>query len=122
MKKLIISIKKSSDVLYDFKKALKSARKGKLKGKHFELSFDNKKDFDKFIKNIGILSAILNYKPKSVYDLSKYLDMDVSNLNKIILFFESVGAIKIKESKIGGRSLKQPIVEYDQIEFDLKAA
>lgn len=122
MKKLIVSIKSSSEALSDFKKALKSAKKGKLKGDHFELSFDNKKDFDKFIKNIGILSAILNYKPKSVYDLAKFLEMDVSNLNKIILFFESVGAVKIKESISAGRSLRQPIVEYDQIEFDLKVA
>ncbi len=122
MKKLIVSIKSSSETLSDFKKALKDARKGRLKSDHFELSFDNKKDFDRFIRNLGILSAILVHKPKSVYELAKLVDMDVSNLNKIILFFETVGAIKIKTSTVNGRTVKTPVVEYEQIEFDLKAA
>lgn len=122
MKKLIVSIKSSSDTLADFKKALKNARKGRLKGDHFELAFDNKKDFDRFIRNLGILSSILIHKPKSVYELAKHVKMDVSNLNKIILFFETVGAIKIKTSTVSGRTVKTPVVEYEQIEFDLKAA
>ena len=42
MKKLTVSIKTSSQVLDDFKKAMKKARAGKLKGQHFEVSFDNK--------------------------------------------------------------------------------
>lgn len=123
MKKLLVSIKSSSETLSDFKKALKHARKGRrLKGDHFELSFDSKKDFDRFVKNLGILSAILVHKPKSVYELAKVVDMDVSNLNKLILFFETVGAIKIKTSTVGGRTVKTPVVEYEQIEFDLKVA
>ncbi len=121
MKKLIVSIKTSGEALNDFKKALSSARKGRLKGDHYELSFDNKKDFDRFVKNIGILAAILSYKPKSIYELAKHLDMDVSNLNKLVIFFEEVGAIRLKESRVSGRSVKTPIVEYDHIEFDLKA-
>src|SRR5262245_6821288 len=111
MKKLIVSIKSSSESLSDFKKALKSARKNRLKSAHFELSFDNKKEFDRFIKNLGILSAILVHKPKSVYELAKLVDMDVSNLNKLILFFENVGAVKIKTSTVSGRTVKTPVVE-----------
>lgn len=122
MKKLIVSIKSSSESLSDFKKALKEARRGKLKGGHFELSFDNKRDFDRFVKNLGILSAILNHKPKSVYELAKLVEMDVSNLNKLVDFFETVGAIRIKSSTVAGRAVKTPIVEYEQIEFDLKVA
>lgn len=122
MKKLIVSIKSSSDSLADFKKALKSSRKGRLKGEHFELSFDNKKDFNRFVRNLGILSAILNYKPKSVYELAKLVDMDVSNLNKLITFFEAMGAVKIKSSTVAGRAVRTPIVEFEQIEFDLKVA
>jgi predicted transcriptional regulator len=122
MKKLIVSIKSSSQTLSEFKKALKDARKGNLKGDHFEISFDNKKDFDRFARNLGVLAAILTHEPKSIYELSKLIDMDVSNLNKLIAFFESVGAIKIKTSQESGRTVKTPIVEYRQIEFDLKAA
>jgi len=122
MRKLIVSIKSSTQTMSDFKKALKEARQGRLKDNHCEISFDNKKDFDRFAKNLGILAAILNHKPKSIYELAKILDMDVSNLNKLITFFEGVGAITIKTSQESGRSVKRPVVEYDQIEFDLKAA
>ena len=86
------------------------------------LSFDNKKDLDRFVKNLGVLAAILTHKPKSVYQLAKLIDKDLSNLNKLILFFETVGAIKIKTSTVAGRAVKTPVVEYGQIEFDLKVA
>jgi predicted transcriptional regulator len=74
------------------------------------------------VKNLGILSVILNHKPKSIYELAKLIPMDVSNLNKLIVFFENVGAIKIKISHVDGRAVKTPLVEYDQVEFDLKSA
>jgi predicted transcriptional regulator len=122
MKKLIVSIKSSGESLSSFKKALKDVRKGRLKGDHFELAFDTKKDFDRFVKNLSVLSAILVHKPKSVYELAKHLDMDVSNLNKLVSFFESIGAIKVKTSTVAGRTVKTPLVEYEQIEFDLKVA
>ena len=57
-----------------------------------------------------------------MYELAKHLDMDVSNLNKLIVFFEDVGAIKIKTSTASGRTVKTPVVEYEHIEFDLNAA
>ena len=122
MKKLIVSVKTPSQVMSDFKKALKDARQGRLKGTHYEIAFDNQKDFERFAKNLGVLVAILNHKPKSIYELAKILDKDVSNLNKLITFFESVGALTIKTSQESGRAVKRPVVEYDQIEFDLKAA
>lgn len=122
MKKLIVSVKSPSQVMSDFKKALKDARQGRLKGTHYEIAFDNQKDFERFAKNIGILVAILNHKPKSIYELAQILDKDISNLNKLITFFENIGAVKIKTSQESGRAVKKPIVEYDQIEFDLNAA
>ncbi len=122
MKKLIVSVKTPTQVRSDFKKALKVARQGRLKGTHFEIAFDNQKDFERFAKNLGVLVAILNHKPKSIYELAKILNKDVSNLNKLITFFEGIGAITIKTSQESGRAVKRPVVEYDQIEFDLKAA
>ncbi len=122
MRKLVISLKTSTEVLDDFARAFGDVRQRRCKGTHSEISFDNKRDFDRFVRNLGILSQILSFKPKSVYELAKIARMDVSNLNKIILFFERVGAIRIKESKVSGRSLKTPVVDYDQIQFDLRVA
>ncbi len=86
-----------------------------MKDNHFKVSFDNKKDFERFVKNIHLLSMVIAYKPRSVYN------MDVSNLNKIILFFEEFGVLKLKEMKVDGRNVKKPIVEYNKIEFNLAA-
>lgn len=121
MKHLIISVKSSAEVMNDFKRALAKARKRGFKTPHFEISFDNRHDFEKFVRHLPILSTILHFKPKSVYELAKISGMDVSNLNKIILFFEEVGAIKIKTVKVSGRTIKKPIVEYETVEFKLAA-
>jgi predicted transcriptional regulator len=122
MRKLIVSLKSPSESLEDFKQALKSAKKGKLKGNYFEIAFDNKKDFSKFIKNIDLLMTIQSLKPASVYELAKLLGKDQSNINKTIAFFESHGIIKVIESKKNNRSIKTPVVDYQKIEFDLEAA
>jgi predicted transcriptional regulator len=122
MKQLIISLKSSSEVLKDFKQAFKKVKERQIKEPHYEISFDNRKVFERFVKNIYILSDILAFKPKSVYELSKLSGMDISNLNKIILFFEEIGVIQIKKRKIKGREVKTPLVNYDAIKIDLKKA
>lgn len=121
MKHLIISLKTSDEIFNDFKKAFRRAKKCKSETPHFEISFDNKKDFDRFAKNLHVLKYILLFKPKSVYELAKITKMDVSNLNKVILFFEEVGALKVKTTKMSGRTVKIPVVEYDTVEFNLAA-
>ena len=121
MKKLIISMKSTDDMFADFKKVANDIKKGKAsKAAHYEISFENKKDFNKFIKNISVLMAILNFKPHSIYQLAKIADRDLSNIKKIVAFFEEIGAVQIKEEKVSGRTVKKPVVDYDRVEFDLK--
>lgn len=123
MKKLYISLKSPTEALKGFGKALKQAREAKGKVvPHYEIAFDNKSDFNRFVRNIFILMCIQSFNPKSVYELAKIIDMDQSNLNKIINFFENLGAIKVEEQKVRGRLVRTPLVAYDKIEFDLKAA
>ena len=121
MKHLIVSLKTSDEILADFKKTFRKVKKGKLKKPHFEVSFDDKKDFDRFVRNLDVLKYILIFKPKSVYELAKLIKIDVSNLNKVILFFEEVGALRVRTTKVAGRIVRMPIVEYDSVEFNLAA-
>ncbi len=121
MKHLIVSLKTADEILDDFKQALWRTKKGKIKSPHFEISFDNKKDFDRFVRNLYILKYILIFKPKSVYELAKITKIDVSNLNKVMLFFEEVGALTVKTTKVSGRMVKTPVVAYDTVEFKLAA-
>ncbi len=122
MKKLIISLKSTTSAFNEIEKRLIKAerKKGKI-SPHFEISFTEAKDFKRFIGNIDILTSIQLLKPKSIYQLSQLLKKDVGNLNKLINFFESLGAIELRESKINGRKLKTPIVPYQKIEFELAA-
>ena len=48
--------------------------------------------------------------------------MDDLNLNKVILFFEKMGAVAIKEKTNKEKVLNMLIVEYDTIEFRLNVA
>ena len=107
----------------EFKKKAKQVSSGKVStSTHYEISFESKKDFNKFISNISILISILNLKPRSIYQLASMTNKDVSNMKKIINFFEEVGAVRIEQKKINGRIIKTPIVDYKKIEFHLKAA
>lgn len=122
MKKLIISIKSGKESLEQAKRAMNLIRKGKSKGTHYEISFEDPKEFHKFVKNIPILMLILSNSPDSIYELAQIAHMDVSNLRRIIGFFEKIGALRVEEKIISGRLVKRPVVEYQKVEFDLKAA
>jgi predicted transcriptional regulator len=121
MKKLIVSLKTPDDFFNNLGKKLKEVGQGKIKVTQYEVSFSNIKDLNRFLENIGILALIQSKKPASVYQLEKMIDMDVSNLNKIILFFENSGVIKLKKVKTLGRINSRPIVDYQKIEFNLAA-
>jgi predicted transcriptional regulator len=122
MKRLVVSCKTTDQVFEDFKSAAKKVIGGLTSGDtEYEVSFDNKTDFNRFVKNIPILSAIIAYNPRSVYELAKLTKIDVSNLNKTIQFFEDIGVIKVRTSEVGGRIVKRPHVEYDEVTFRLAA-
>jgi predicted transcriptional regulator len=121
MKHLIVSLKTPDEILQNFKEAYKAARHKKIKASHYEVSFDNKKGFDRFVHNLHILKYVLFFKPKSIYELARITQMDVSNLNKVIIFFEEIGAITVQTKKVSGRIVKKPVVNYDTIEFRLAA-
>jgi len=123
MKKLIISLKTPDESLDDFASALRKSKKAKGKvTPHFEIAFDNKKDFNRFVRNISILICIQSFRPGSVNELAQIIGMAKSNLNNLILFFESIGVINIQKKRINGRMVKIPVVQYDTIEFNLHAA
>ena len=122
MKKLIISIKSTSKALDEITNRLKKvqSKKGKV-SPHYEISFTEMKHFKRFISNIDILTSIYLLKPKSIYDLANVMQKDVGNINKLLNFFNQLGAIDLQKKKIGGRIVKKPIVRYQKIEFDLVA-
>lgn len=122
MKTLVVSCKTAMEVFADFRNAANAVKNGKSKKEpEYELSFDNRADFNRFVKNIPVLSAIVLFRPRSVYELAKLTDLDVSNLNKIIQFFEDIGVVRVETAQLRGRKVKQVHVEYDELKFRLAA-
>jgi len=66
--------------------------------------------------------CIQQKQPSSVYELARMFNNDQSTLNKLIIFFEQRGVIRIMESRVGGRAVKTPKVDLDGIEFKMNAA
>jgi predicted transcriptional regulator len=77
-----------------------------------KISFRNLED-----KNIHLLSMIITYKPRSVYKLAKLSKIDVSNLNRMILFFEEFGVLKLKEMKVDGRNVNHASRNHERQSF-----
>ena len=122
MKKLVISIKSTTQVLTEVEGRLKKAQKqrGKM-APHYEISFTDMKQFKKFIGNIDVLTSIQHFKPKSIYELASLMQKDTANVSRLVGFFEEIGAIRVEESTQKGRKVKRPVIDYEKIEFDLIA-
>lgn len=120
MKKLVISVKPTNQLLNE---ALGRLKKGQKKSSppHYEISFTDKKRFKKFISNLDVLTAIQAFRPESIYDLAKYMQKDVGNLSKLLNFFEEIGALRLEEKTAGKRKIKKPTIDYKIIEFDIAA-
>ena len=62
-KTIVVSVKTPAKAFEDFKKAYKAVSLSKLKGEHYEFSFDSKKEFDRFVKYICAEAKKMNKKP-----------------------------------------------------------
>lgn len=122
MKELIVSLKSSSEVIDGFKDALAKVERREIEGTHYEISFDDPKDFDFFARHIIILSRAMALKPNSIAELAKLSGIPKADVNKAIVFFESFGVVRIEKRIIDGRQVSKPIVCYNSIRIDLNAA
>ena len=65
MKKLVISIKSTTQILAEVEGRLKKAQKQRAKiVPHYEISFTDMKQFKKFIGNIDVLTSIQTLQTK----------------------------------------------------------
>jgi len=122
MKKLHISLKTTEQTFDDFESVWNKLHNGEDLEPHYEISFECKKHFQEFIKHIDVLIHVLNDKPNSLYELSKVMGCDLSNLSKKISFLVDMRVLRIEETIVNNRTLKKPIVDFDSIEFRLRAA
>jgi lipopolysaccharide biosynthesis regulator YciM len=65
---------------------------------------------------LNILDSIKNQKPKSVRELSKFLNKDPTTIQRKVNILEKMDLISLKE---GIKNSKIPVVNYDKIEISL---
>lgn len=111
--KTVLNIKfKSREKHFDdLEKILEGGRK-KIQPENI-IFFETYKDFQRFLfPRLGILLAIKRHHPKSIYELSKIVERDVSTLVKDCNALEAFGFITLEDSK-DARGSKIPKLRFD---------
>jgi predicted transcriptional regulator len=67
-----------------------------------------------------VFAAIVEHKPASLYELAGYLKKDQANVLKDARALESLGLIRLKPIKEGGREKLTPQALYDKIVFEFE--
>ncbi|MCL2114962.1 MAG: winged helix DNA-binding protein [Methanobrevibacter sp.] len=67
--------------------------------------------------DLVLLSHIKNYKVKSITDLAKYFNKDVSTIQKSVKKLKERGLIELEEGK--ANNMKKPVFNYDKIEITI---
>ena len=118
MKRLVISLKTAEEVLRNFKEAYHNAKTRKIKEPHYEISFDNRKDFDLFTRNIHILSKVLAFKPKSIYELAKITKRDLKSVNTDVTVLHDLGLLSLVTTT-DERKKTRPEVKFDKLNVEI---
>lgn len=88
--------------------------------KHEKVVFESYEAFRSVLtpERLRILHVIKEYKPGSIYELSKILGRDRRNLMKDLELLETVGLIEMVDVP-GRRKRKTPVVSYDEIQVSI---
>ena len=102
-------------------KELKDIESGRAKTlKEDSISFQSLNQFRKFLtpKKLELLRVIKHKKPKSIYELSKFVKRTPENVNTDIKFLEQLGFVettKVKEA----RHKIVPEVDYNKMTIEI---
>lgn len=67
-----------------------------------------------------VFAAIMERKPRSLYELAKVLNKDAGNVLRDAKVLESLGLIKLVTTKDGDRERLRPQALYDKIVFEFE--
>lgn len=115
MKRKILEVhfRSLDDMKKDMDKAIRT-RIPQIQPRH-HLYWDSLESFRNFLTThkLELLSAIANWKPKSLYELAKMVNRDVASIQRECKILENTGFIKFSPSKHGKRRSKQPKLKFD---------
>jgi len=120
VKRIDIGIKRLKDNLRDFAETWKSVESGKRVRKEEGIYFESIDDMRSVLTNnrLGILRAIRENKPKSVYELSKMLGRNLKNVNEDLKLLAEIGLVTLEATKKGRKRIT-PHVDYTKITLEI---
>lgn len=122
LRNLKISIKSEKEHKKRLVKKLKEIEKGKAKdlGQN-TLSFPDFETFRKVLtlRRLEIIKAIKNKKPKSIYELAKFLNKKVENIYNDVALLENMGLIELEKSKEVRERVK-PEINFDKMVIEME--
>jgi len=115
-----IIIRSIDNVKAEWKQALKGKKKSIQKDEDIILT--NLETISKVFSKtrMEILRAIIHQKPKSIYELAKWVDRDFKNVHTDVKLLADIGLVELKESKDSRKGLI-PLARFSGIELDLAA-
>ena len=120
VKRIDIGIKRLKDSLRDFAETWKSVESGKRVRKEEGIYFESIDDMRSVLTNnrLGILRAIRENKPKSVYELSKMLGRNLKNVNEDLKLLAKIGLVTLEATKKDRKRIT-PHVDYTKITLEI---
>lgn len=100
-------------------KALEGGRKPKTRS---SLSFLNLREYRQTLteKRLELLHTIRTKRPKSIYELAKYLRRPAENVNREIHLLKRLGLVDIKRKITKKRELAEPVLNYGQLNIAIQ--
>jgi predicted transcriptional regulator len=94
----------------------------RLAGEHKEYDFDNLEMLRRLLSNekARLLHTIKAKKPKSIYELAKFLQRDFKAVNEDVKLLNRFGFIHFVKEKTGKRERLKPLITRDTIRIDFK--
>jgi predicted transcriptional regulator len=116
-----ISIKTKEDLFKEIKEVWGKVEKREDVKKHEGISFENIEAMRKILseERVRILKTIKKERPKSIYELAKFLNRDIKNTFDDVRFLAQIGLIELKKTK-EGREKTVPKVNYDRILLEIR--
>jgi predicted transcriptional regulator len=120
VKKIEIGIKGLGESLKDFADTWKSLEAGRKIKKHEGLYFDSIDNMRAILTNnrLSILKTIREYKPQSVYGLSRILGRDLKNVNQDLKLLSEVGLVTLERKETDKKRIR-PHVDYSKIMLEI---
>lgn len=120
VKNIKIGIRTRDKALEEAKDVMRKLSKGERVKKQTGIYFENLDAMRKVLteKRLEILHIVKERHPSSIYELSKILDRDLTNVIDDLSYLKELGLVELNKSK-KGKEKTIPMVDYDKIQLEI---